>query len=596
MRLVRAVRTFITAVVAALIVGGGGDARAASYPAYADMGSAQAVEIGDRILSWQLAHGGWGKDLPIATTMWTPGTPKSLQQAGGVELGSFDNGATTTEMRYLAHVYAATEESRFHEGFLMGLDFILAAQYPTGGWPQVYPRRGDYADQVTFNDDAMVHVMQLLWDVAKGGHPFGFVDEARRAASERAFFQGIEYILEAQIEVDGRLTAWCAQHDPWTYEPRAGRSYEHPSISGAESVGIVRLLMALPDPDERIQRAILSALLWLEEARLPDGRWARFYELGTNRPIFSGRDGIVRYDLAEVEAERRHGYAWYGTWPQELLRQAWSEGWMASLHAALPDFETPLITIVHPPEGARVQVKGELAVELALQANDPEAIGRVLVSLDSETIYDDEKVPDPGELVIDTTQLEDGRRTLEVVVEYGDGKRVVRRREVVVRNWWERRIAMRAPEDLGWFGVVDHLGASDRSDGWEFLVDRTDPPFGITYRLRWQAESDEFLIWPATGLRGVELLVLSPAHTAEGVQIEVGADDPVSGERRWRKLGFVSVVEREEDGWSLLRLVAEAPPVTPQGDGAIEWLRISVQAEEGSGPLEIGELLIRGIS
>ena len=53
--------------------------------------------------------------------------------------------------------------------------------------------------------------------------------------------------------------------------------------------------------------------------RLPDGSWARFYEIGTNRPIYSGRDGIIRYDIAEIEAERRDGYDWIGTWPARLV-------------------------------------------------------------------------------------------------------------------------------------------------------------------------------------------------------------------------------------------------------------------------------------
>ena len=47
--------------------------------------------------------------------------------------------------------------------------------------------------------------------------------------------------------------------------------------------------------------------------------WARFYEIGTNRPFFSGRDSEKKYDLKEVELERRTGYAWYGTWPATLL-------------------------------------------------------------------------------------------------------------------------------------------------------------------------------------------------------------------------------------------------------------------------------------
>ena len=46
--------------------------------------------------------------------------------------------------------------------------------------------------------------------------------------------------------------------------------------------------------------------------------WARFYEIGTNRPIYSGRDGVIKRSLAEIEHERRVGYAWLGDWPRTL--------------------------------------------------------------------------------------------------------------------------------------------------------------------------------------------------------------------------------------------------------------------------------------
>ena len=58
--------------------------------------------------------------------------------------------------------------------------------------------------------------------------------------------------------------------------------------------------------------------------------WARFYEIGTNRPIFCSRDGVVRYRLADISYERRTGYAWYGTWPARLLARdypAWQKRW-----------------------------------------------------------------------------------------------------------------------------------------------------------------------------------------------------------------------------------------------------------------------------
>jgi PelA/Pel-15E family pectate lyase len=59
--------------------------------------------------------------------------------------------------------------------------------------------------------------------------------------------------------------------------------------------------------------------------------WARFYEIGTNRPMFVGRDGIVREHLADIEHERRNGYAYLGGWPRELLEKeypAWRAKWV----------------------------------------------------------------------------------------------------------------------------------------------------------------------------------------------------------------------------------------------------------------------------
>ena len=47
--------------------------------------------------------------------------------------------------------------------------------------------------------------------------------------------------------------------------------------------------------------------------------WARFYVIETNRPFFSGRDSQKKYNVSEIEVERRTGYAWYGTWPEKLV-------------------------------------------------------------------------------------------------------------------------------------------------------------------------------------------------------------------------------------------------------------------------------------
>ncbi|MBN1359965.1 MAG: pectate lyase [Sedimentisphaerales bacterium] len=291
-------------------------------------GSAEATRIADNILTWQSDQGSWPKNT---RTMSRPYSGDRARLSG-----TFDNGATTGERRFLARAFVATQDARYRQAFLKGFDHILEAQYPSGGWPQYYPPSRQYHRHITFNDGTMVRLMEFLRDVA-GMDEYEFVDAPRRAAAQAAFEGGIQCILKCQIVVDGKPTAWCAQHDEVTYEPRSGRTYELVSLSGAESAGILRLLMQLDNPSPEVVRAIEAAAAWFEAVKLTGIRvrrvnrdrvvvedpnapplWARFYEIGTNQPIFCGRDGVKKYAMSEIEAERRNGYAWYGGWGQEV--------------------------------------------------------------------------------------------------------------------------------------------------------------------------------------------------------------------------------------------------------------------------------------
>lgn len=294
--------------------------------------SADGLRIATNILSWQDLYGSWPKntnttDFPFA------GDRHTIQ-------GTFDNEATTDEMRFLARAYNATNIPAFKESFGQGLDCILKAQYPTGGWPQSYPPDQQYHRRITFNDDAMVRVLLFIRDVATNQQArFGFVDAERRQAAARSFDRGIECILKCQVVVDGKKTVWCAQHDEMDYAPRIGRSYELPSLSGSESAGILELLMSLDHPSPQIIAAINSGAAWFEKSKINGIRirvvngdrqveqdpaapplWARFYEIDTNRPFFSGRDGVKKYAFSEIEAERRNGYSWYGNWGAKILQ------------------------------------------------------------------------------------------------------------------------------------------------------------------------------------------------------------------------------------------------------------------------------------
>ena len=275
-------------------------------------GTSEAQAVADAVRGWQRADGGWPKNIDM-TVPPRPGSPPVPEPPDS----TIDNGATVTQIRLLDRVFAAAARPRDRDAATAGLDYLLAAQYTNGGWPQVYPLRQDYSRRITFNDEAMTNVLTLLEDIARD-RALTFLDDAGRRRARDAIELAEPMILRAQIRVNGRLTAWCAQHDEVTLEPRPARTYEHASLSGRESVEIVRFLMRRPARPGTIA-AVNAAVEWFRTTRLPDGRWARFYEIGTNRPIYSGRDGIVRYDISEIEAERRNGYAWLGDWPRELL-------------------------------------------------------------------------------------------------------------------------------------------------------------------------------------------------------------------------------------------------------------------------------------
>ena len=112
--------------------------------------------------------------------------------------------------------------------------------------------------EITFNDDAMIGVMNMLRNIARKESAYAFVDEARRAQAEKSIGKGINCILKCQVVVDGKPTVWCAQHDEHTLAPAPARAYER--VGGTESVGIVRFLMSIEQPGPDVIRAIDGAV------------------------------------------------------------------------------------------------------------------------------------------------------------------------------------------------------------------------------------------------------------------------------------------------------------------------------------------------
>lgn len=298
-------------------------------------GSAQARRVADNIVSFQTPAGGWDKNQDRAGPLRVRG------QAWG-SVGTIDNGATTTELRFLGRVQRAfpgPEGEGYRAAFLKGLRYLLEAQYPNGGWPQVYPLQGSYHDAVTFNDDALVNVAELLAGVGVREEVYAFVPDALAAEAQRAADRTVSLIVRTQVMANGRLTGWGQQHDALTLAPVGARNFEPASLASSESAALLAFLMGLPNPSPEVARAVHDGAAWLEARALrdvewtgagPDGRqlrpspgagpiWARSYDIPTMRPIFGDRDRTIHDDVNEVSLERRNGYSWFGTGPARIL-------------------------------------------------------------------------------------------------------------------------------------------------------------------------------------------------------------------------------------------------------------------------------------
>jgi len=274
--------------------------------------------------------------------------------AGSID-ATIDNEATTKEIRYLAKAYKQTGNKNYLRAAVKGFDYLLNAQYANGGWPQFFPDFSNYRSQITYNDNAMVNVLNVLYDAVYKKNDLDIIDEVYANRAVDAIVRGVQCILKTQLKQNGKLTAWCAQYNAKTLQPEMARKFELASLSGSESVGIVRFLMRIEKPSPAVIESVNSAVEWFNKVKItgykyvdiaapeeksgrdrvliPDSAgvvWARFYDMETNEPFFTGRDSQRHKSITEVENERRVGYAWYGIWASKLLAKEypdWKQKW-----------------------------------------------------------------------------------------------------------------------------------------------------------------------------------------------------------------------------------------------------------------------------
>ncbi len=288
------------------------------------------------VLSYQTVLGGWSKRTDMRQ-------PRQFGQLAGSEpsyIPTFDNGATSTQIRWLVAYYpkaSPTDQAKIRKALSQAVQFILRAQYPNGGFAQSYPLRGSYHDAVTLNDNVMTDLLRVLWDI--GYQPeLSWLAEDLRDNARTAFAKGVRWLLSAQVQVNDKRTIWAAQHHPQTGEPVAARKFEKVSLVSSESAAVLQLLLEKAVDNPGVLSALCDGVAWLEQHQITDKTWqkheqgsalvekkgsltwARFYSLPQQQPVFFDRDGQTYHDVNQLSLERQHGYAWYQSNAKKLLK------------------------------------------------------------------------------------------------------------------------------------------------------------------------------------------------------------------------------------------------------------------------------------
>lgn len=330
-------------------------------------GGEEARVVIANILSYQTPAGGWGKNQPrdraprqkgqafVADNnnkRATPGDFDTARDPQWTYVGTIDNDATITEIRFLAKAVPqlpADLAKACREAAERGVRYLLAAQFPNGGWPQVWPLQGGYHDAITMNDDAVAEVAALMGWVSRGEAGLGFLPAELKAAAGAAHDRAVQLILAMQIRVNGRLALWAQQHDPLTLAPGSARNYEPPALASSESAHALEFLMNLPQPSPQVVQAVRAGAAMLRELAVRDQAfvkvdgarrlveqpgagpiWSRYYDPVTLKPVFGDRDKSLHDDVNDISAERRNGYSWWGTWPVKTLQayETWAARWV----------------------------------------------------------------------------------------------------------------------------------------------------------------------------------------------------------------------------------------------------------------------------
>lgn len=280
-----------------------------------------AREAAEALVYGQLESGGWTNCIDFdpdgRTARYRHG------RGDGKNNSSLDDGQTQSAIRLLVRTDKALgfQHEQIHEATRYALDALLAAQFPNGGFPQVWT--GPVEDQPVVQARYPDHDWRTegriknYWDMYTlndnvPGYVAGALIDAHRVYGRERYRESLrqlgDFLLLAQMP--DPQPAWAQQYN-YAMEPIWARRFEPAAIASDESQEVVETLMVIARAtgDHKYLEPIPRALAYLERSRLPDGRLARYYELETNRPLYMRRQGDT-YTLTHDDTDLPGHYAW----------------------------------------------------------------------------------------------------------------------------------------------------------------------------------------------------------------------------------------------------------------------------------------------
>ncbi len=267
-----------------------------------------ATATAEALVYGQLQSGGWTQTIHF-------GPAKRVGKyrngkGGNWNASSLDDGQTPAALQMLirADRVLGFKHAAIHEAAIFGLTALLKAQFPNGGFPQIwigpveakpvlkakYPdfdwrtegKVRNYWDYYTLNDDVAGNVASTLIAAHQT-----YKDAKYKAALEKLG----DFVILAQMP--DPQPGWCQQYN-YDMMPIWARKFEPPAITGWESQDAMEALIQIANytGDKKYLEPIPRALAYYQKLLLPDGRIARYYEFKTNKALYMNANYQLTYD------------------------------------------------------------------------------------------------------------------------------------------------------------------------------------------------------------------------------------------------------------------------------------------------------------